>query len=69
MSTKPTPEEVWHMALTGGRDWRRDRRLLRLIPGERRCKNCLAPSVGIGAFFMRWIGRGPYHRNPRFCDY
>ncbi len=69
MPTKPTPEEVWRMTLTGDRDWRRDRRLLQLIPGERRCKNCHVPSTGVGAFLMRLIGRGPFRNNPRFCDY
>lgn len=69
MPDKPTPEELWHMALTGDRDWRRDREVLRFIPAKRRCKNCHAPSDGIGGLLMRFIGRGPFQRNPRFCDY
>ena len=69
MSTEPTLEETWHAVLTGDRDWRRDRRIFRLIPGSQRCKNCNAPSKGIGAVLMRLIGRGPYKRNPRFCNY
>lgn len=68
MPTEPTAEEMWRATLTADRDWRRDRQLFRLIPASQRCKNCHAPSKGIGVLFMRLIGRGPYKRNPRFCD-
>jgi adenylate cyclase len=61
--------EAWRAALTGGRDWRRDRRLFKLIPASQRCKNCHAPLKGMGAPLMRLIGRGPYKRNPRFCEH
>jgi adenylate cyclase len=61
----------WHDVLSGRirkRVWRR--RLFRLIsPGAReRCHLCLAPFDGIIAPLMRAIGRGPWRRNPHYCD-
>jgi adenylate cyclase len=61
----------WHDVLSGRirkRVWRR--RLFRLIsPGAReRCHLCLAPFDGIAAPLMRAIGRGPWRRNPQYCD-
>ena len=49
--------------------WARDRRRFQLIPARHRCKNCNAPLTGFGAVFMRFIGRGRYKRNPRFCEF
>ena len=70
MPTKPTVEETWRAVLTGQHPvLRRGRHLLGLIPSNHRCKNCYAPFEGIGAPFMRLVGRGPYHKNPRFCDF
>jgi adenylate cyclase len=61
----------WHDVLSGRirkRVWRR--RLFRLIsPGSReRCHLCLAPFDGAAAPLMRAIGRGPWRRNPHYCD-
>jgi adenylate cyclase len=61
----------WHDVLSGRirkRVWRR--RLFRLIsPGAReRCHLCLAPFDGVAAPLMRAIGRGPWRRNPQYCD-
>jgi len=61
----------WHDVLSGRirkRVWRR--RLFRLIsPGaHERCHLCLAPFDGISAPLMRAIGRGPWRRNPHYCD-
>ena len=46
------------------------RQLFRLIsPGAgHRCHLCWAPFEGLAAPVMRKIGRGPWRRNPRFCD-
>jgi adenylate cyclase len=46
------------------------RRFFQLIsPGAgHRCHLCWAPFDGLAAPMMRRIGRGPWRRNPRFCD-
>ncbi len=69
MATQPTAEELWHALLSGQMSWARDRRRFQLIPARHRCKNCNAPLTGFGAVFMRFIGRGRYKRNPRFCEF
>jgi adenylate cyclase len=61
----------WHDVLSGRirkRVWRR--RLLRLISprARERCHLCLAPFDGVAAPLMRAIGRGPWRRNPQYCD-
>jgi hypothetical protein len=63
-------EETWRRILTGEDPrLRRGRSVMRAIPARRRCKNCNAPFTGIASFPMRLLGRGPYNRNPRFCDW
>jgi adenylate cyclase len=40
-----------------------------ISPGAgHRCHLCWAPFDGLAAPVMRKIGRGPWRRNPRFCD-
>ena len=61
----------WHEVLSGRirkRVWRR--RLFRLISprARERCHLCLAPFDGAAAPLMRAIGRGPWRRNPQYCD-
>lgn len=48
---------------------KRLRQMYRLLPGDRRCKNCYVPLSGFTAPLMRLIGRRPYHKNPRFCNW
>ena len=62
-------EGLWRSLLTGNIVFYGPRRIFRLIPATRRCKNCLAPLQGGGVVFMRLLGRGPFHRNPRFCNF
>ncbi len=69
MSTKPTPEQIWHMILSGKTSWEQDRRRFKWLPAVHRCKNCNAPLDGLGAWIARWLGRAPYKRNPRFCEF
>jgi hypothetical protein len=69
MPTEPTAEELWRMLLSGQMDWEQDRRRFRLLPAKHRCKNCNAPLDGMGAWIARWLGRGQYKRNPRFCEF
>jgi len=64
-------DPVWREALSGHartRVWMR--RLFRILsPGaSRRCHLCLAPFDGTAAPIMRAIGRGPWRRNPHFCE-
>lgn len=64
-------DPFWRDVLLGRvrkRVWRR--RIFRLIsPGAReRCHMCHAPFDGTFAPLMRAIGRGPWRRNPHFCD-
>jgi adenylate cyclase len=43
-------------------------RFNRRLPSPPRCKLCLAPFRGIGSIVMRWQGRTPSNRNPRYCS-
>jgi adenylate cyclase len=38
------------------------------LPSPPRCKLCLAPFRGFGSIVMRWQGRTPSNRNPRYCS-
>jgi adenylate cyclase len=33
-----------------------------------RCRLCYAPFTGISAPIARWMGRGPWQRNPHYCE-
>ena len=69
MPTEPIAE-VWPLLLSGQYPALRwGARLLSLIPAQTRCKNCKAPFDGFGAVLMPWLGRAPYHKNPRFCEF
>ena len=69
MSQNRNVELMWRLILSGGILLRGQRRLFRLVPGTQRCKNCLAPLEGIGALLMRFLGRGSFKHNPRFCNF
>jgi hypothetical protein len=70
MATQPSVEDIWRAIFSGQFPaLRRGHHLRGRIPAKARCKNCKAPFDGPGAFLMRWLGRGQYHRNPRFCDF
>jgi adenylate cyclase len=64
-------DPFWGDVLSGRirkRVWRRS--IFRLISPDAhmRCHLCLAPFDGVAAPLMRAIGRGPWRRNPQFCD-
>jgi hypothetical protein len=67
----PVQDQMWQEVLAGQKlkTWRSGRRLLGRIPADDRCKNCNAPLTGPGAILMRIVGRAPYKRNPKFCNY
>jgi len=48
---------------------RRQRRLLRVLPGTPRCKNCYAPFQGAGSHIVRlFYGKRPSNLNPQLCN-
>lgn len=64
-------EHFWRAYLTTGEfeKERRQRRLLRLLPGSLRCKNCYAPFQGAGSAIVRIIyGKRPSNMNPLICN-
>jgi adenylate cyclase len=62
-------EEFWRDFLTRGDAMeRRARRVLKRIPEGPRCKLCAAPFAGMGAPFMRMIGKRPSDQNPTMCS-
>lgn len=63
-----TVDEMWYEFLTGGEPFfRHYHHLLGLIPTNPRCKICNAPFDGLGAPFMRLIGKRRSSKNPQFC--
>jgi adenylate cyclase len=72
MTAAPDPgrdnEEFWFDFLTRGDAMERKvRRVFRRIPQGPRCKLCAAPFAGVGAPFMRMIGKRPSDKNPTMC--
>jgi adenylate cyclase len=46
---------------------RTGRAVFKHIPSSPRCKQCNAPFAGLGAPFMRMIGKRRWQKNPHFC--
>src|SRR5258706_10135529 len=70
MTLKPSPEEFWRSLLTGDNPplpLREIRHVLALLPSSPRCTFCIAPFSGIGAPFMRLLGRQPSTLTPHLC--
>src|SRR5258706_7861089 len=70
MTLKPSPEEFWRSLLTGDNPplpLREIRHVLALLPSSPRCTFCNAPFSGIGAPFMRLLGRQPSTLTPHLC--
>jgi adenylate cyclase len=73
MTGAPDPERdneaFWRDFLTRGDSTERKvRRIFKLIPDGPRCKLCAAPFAGVGAPFMRIIGKRPSDKNPTMCN-
>ena len=61
---------MWEQFLAGTLPGlRAGRSVLRLIPSSPRCKLCASPFSGVGGRILRWVGKGPWERNPRFCSF
>ena len=70
MAPKPTAEEVWDRILNGRvPGLKQFRRVYRMLPGEKRCKNCYVPLSGLTAPLLRLFGRRSYDKNPQFCNW
>jgi adenylate cyclase len=64
----PPSDDFWRDYLEKGEPHIRvARRLFNAIPSDPRCRLCTAPFKGIGAPFMRAIGRQPSTGNPHVC--
>ena len=64
-------DPIWYALLTGSHPrLRKGRRMLKLISPYMadRCRLCYAPFTGISAPIARLMGRGPWQRNPHYCD-
>lgn len=64
-------DPIWYSLLTGSHPrLRKGRQLFRWISPylADRCRLCYAPFTGISAPIARWMGRGPWKRNPHYCD-
>jgi adenylate cyclase len=67
---KRDAEEVWSSILRGKiPGLKKLRQFYRLLPGDKRCKNCHVPLSGFTAPIMRLFGRRTYHKNPQFCNW
>lgn len=61
--------ELWHTMFGVGHPLLMSyQRFNKRLPSPPRCKLCLAPFRGIGSIVMRWQGRTPSNRNPRYCS-
>jgi len=66
--TNADREAMWRGILLGtDHRYRSSRLWLKHVPGAPRCQFCAAPFSGLFAPWMRAIGRGSWHRNPRYC--
>lgn len=70
MAIKPDADEIWRMILHGKVPGLKQlRQFYKLLPGDKRCKNCYVPLSGFTAPIMRLFGRRTYHKNPHFCNW
>jgi adenylate cyclase len=67
---RPSSDEVWSMILLGKLPGLQQlRKFYRLLPGDKRCKNCHVPLTGFSAPLIRLFGRHAFHKNPQFCNW
>jgi adenylate cyclase len=66
-----TFDPLWFAVLSGEAPvLRRGRNFFKLVSPRTasRCRVCFAPFEGIAAPLVRWMGRGPWQRNPHYCN-
>jgi adenylate cyclase len=62
-------DETWRRVLAGTQSqMRAGRRFMRRLPSDPRCKLCAAPFGGVGGALMRFAGKRPWPKNPKFCS-
>jgi adenylate cyclase len=69
MAKPQDASEAWRAYWTGTLPrlkWQR--KVLRHLPSDPRCKLCNSPFRGFGGFIMRRIGKQPSSKNPNYCD-
>lgn len=69
-SEQPTPKSdaYWRDYLSHGDPRERSlRRVLKMVPAERRCHLCAAPFAGAAAPVMRLLGKRPSDMHPNWC--
>lgn len=60
---------IWHAIFAVGHpDLTKYQRFNMRLPSPPRCKLCYAPYRGIGSLLMKWQGRAPSSKNPRYCS-
>ena len=72
MTERPEPhnEERWRAYLNGADPAARaGRALWQKLPSPPRCVLCAAPFRGPFAPLLRLIGKRPFTKNPRYCDF
>ena len=63
-------EERWRLYLTGGDPAARARRAVwGKLPRSPRCELCAVPFNGPFVPLLRLLGRKPFTKNPRYCDF
>lgn len=61
--------EIWYTVFgVGHPDLKKYQRFNMRLPSPPRCKLCYAPFHGIGKLVMRFQGREPSNKNPRYCS-
>lgn len=61
--------DIWHAIFAVGHpDLTKYQRFNLRLPSPPRCKLCYAPFRGLGSLLMRWQGRAPSNKNPRYCS-
>jgi adenylate cyclase len=64
----PPSDDYWRDYLEKGEPHLRvGRKVFSAIPSDPRCRLCTAPFAGLGAPFMRAMGRRPSQANPHLC--
>lgn len=66
----PSPEDEFRALMNGDHPSVRRRRALNArLPSDPRCKTCNTPFGMPGSLLSRAVGRPPFPKNPRFCQF